>query len=361
MMEASRSQAAVWRFSAFRSTGANPAIMSLSRPAHRLRGSARRPPDLAAVASTRREFGRWCGAVAAAASISSWSLATQAAEHEEDSFTLRYLLGSCMYGKLPLAEILPEVAKTGAAAIDIWPKPHGNQREQWEELGDARFAELLEMHKVSLGCITQYPLGPFGLQQEMKRAQRLGCATMVTGGKGPRGLKGSELKAAVAKFAEQLKPHLAVAEETGVTIAIENHGNNLIESPDSLKWLQEFRPSSHLGIALAPYHLPQSPAALAGLIRDLGDSLTVFYAWQHGMGCMTKLPKEQELLQLPGRGDLDFGPLLAALREIDYRGWTEIFMHPVPRGIPILPTAAAVTEEINRSRAYLRRQLETLA
>ena len=71
------------------------------------------------------------------------------------------------------------------------------------------------------------------------------------------------------------------------------------------------------------------------------------------MGCMTKLPKEQELLQMPGRGSLDFAPILRALKKIDYDGWTEIFMHPVPRGIPILETTAAVSEEINRARRYL--------
>jgi sugar phosphate isomerase/epimerase len=70
---------------------------------------------------------------------------------------------------------------------------------------------------------------------------------------------------------------------------------------------------------------------------------------------MTKLPKPQELEQMPGRGKLDFAPLLAALKEIDYQGWTEIFMHPVPRGIPILPTAAEVTAEINRARRYLEK------
>ena len=86
-----------------------------------------------------------------------------------------------------------------------------------------------------MGCITQYKLGPFGLQAEMRLAKRLGCPTIVTGGRGPRGLKGADLKSAVQKFIEQMKPHLTVAEETGVTIAIENHGNNLIESPDSLK------------------------------------------------------------------------------------------------------------------------------
>ena len=69
-----------------------------------------------------------------------------------------------------------------------------------------------------------------------------------------------------------MKPHLAVAEETGVTIAIENHGNNLIESPDSLKWLAELRPSKHLAIAFAPYHLPQDETLLGDLIRALGDA-----------------------------------------------------------------------------------------
>ncbi len=272
-------------------------------------------------------------------------------------FKPRYILGSCMYGYTALSEIVPEVHKVGATALDIWPKVHGNQREQLDEMGEEKFAELLKKHDVSLGCITQYKLGPFGLQNEMRLAQRLGCSTMVTGGRGPKGLTSSDLKAAVGKFIEQMKPHLAVAEETGVTIAIENHGNNLIESPDSLKYLAELRPSEHLAIAFAPYHLPQDEKLLGDLIRSLGDSIAMFYAWQHGMGCHVKLPKEQELLQMPGRGELDFEPLLDALGDINYQGWTEIFMHPVPRGIPILEPTSAVTAEINRSRDYLTKRL----
>ncbi len=268
-------------------------------------------------------------------------------------FSLKYILGSPMYGYARLEDIVPEVCKTGATAIDIWPKVHGNQREQLDEMGEERFATLLRAHGVALGCITQYKLGPFGLQDEMRLARRLGCRLMVTGGKGPRGLAGKELKAAVAAFLEQMKPHLAVAEETGVTIALENHGNNLVESPDSLKWIAELAPSANLGIALAPYHLPQDEASLAQLIRTLGNRIKMFYAWQHGMGCMTKRPKEQELLQMPGRGPLDFAPLLDALGDIAYTGFTEIFMHPVPRGVPILEGVSAVTGEINRSRRYL--------
>jgi hypothetical protein len=106
--------------------------------------------------------------------------------------------------------------------------------------------------------------------------------------------------------------------------------------------------------------LPQNEKLLADLIRALGNSIKMFYAWQHGMGCMEKLPKEKELLQMPGRGPLDFTPLLGALKAIRYTGFTEIFMHPFPRGIPILETTSAVTGEINRARRYLRRCLSTL-
>lgn len=306
------------------------------------------------MSTTRREFlssvaAGFCGVLTAGA--------LRAAEAAKPGFSLKYILGSCMYGYMELATIVPEVAKTGAMALDIWPLVHGNQREQLDEMGEACFGAFLKKHGIQLGCITQYKLGPFKLQDELRLAARLGCHTLVTGGDGPRGLTGDALKAAVKAFVEKLKPTLDVAAETGITIAIENHGNNLIESPDSLKWLVEFRPSKHLGVALAPYHLPQDEKLLGGLIRSLGDGLSVFYAWQHGMGCMTKMPKEQELMQMPGRGTLDFKPLLAVLRDIRFSGWTEIFMHPTPRGVPILDTADAVTAEINRSRAYLEKCL----
>ncbi len=272
-------------------------------------------------------------------------------------FKLKYILASCLYGYQSLADILAEVAKTGASTIDIWPMKHGNQREQLDELGEAKFVELLNKHQVTLGCITQYGLGPFGLQDEMRLAKRLGCKTIVTGGKGPTNLKGEELKKAVGNFIEQMKPHLAVAEETGVTIAIENHANNLIDSPDSLRYLSELSPSKHLGIAFAPYHLPQKEPLLAELLQDIIPHVEVFYGWEHGNGCMNAMPKEEELLQMPGRGKLEFGSMLSVLKKNNYQGWTEIFMHPFPRGIPILETTAQVTAEVNRARAYLETEL----
>ena len=271
----------------------------------------------------------------------------------EKPFELNYILASCMYGTLPLAEIVPEVKKIGAAHIDIWPRVHGDQREQVESMGNDAFAELLATHGVGLGVSTRFDLGPFGLEEEMAFAQDFGASLIVTGSQGPKDLTGEELRAAVTEFAEALKPHIAAAERHGITISIENHSSALIESPDSMRWLIEFTDSPHLGIALAPYHLPDDAQLVAQLIEDLGQGLALFYAWQHGMGCHEKLPKEQELMQMPGRGDLDFAPILSALKKTAFSGWTEIFMHPVPRGIPILDTAADVTDEINRARKYL--------
>ena len=271
----------------------------------------------------------------------------------EKPFELDYILASCMYGTLPLAEIVPEVKRIGSERIDIWPRVHGNQREQVESMGNAAFAALLATHGVGLGISTRFDLGPFGLEEEMAFAQEFGASLIVTGSTGPKELAGEELRAAVSDFAEALKPHIAAAEKHGITISIENHSSALIESPDSMRWLIEFTDSPHLGIALAPYHLPDDAELVAQLIADLGQGLALFYAWQHGMGCHEKLPKEQELMQMPGRGTLDFAPILAALKKINYSGWTEIFMHPVPRGIPILDTTADVTGEINRARHYL--------
>ena len=271
----------------------------------------------------------------------------------EKPFELNYILASCMYGTTPLAEIVPEVKKSGNEHIDIWPRVHGDQREQVESMGNDAFAALLATHEVGLGISTRFDLGPFGLAEEMAFAREFGASLIVTGSKGPKGLVGEELRAAVADFAEALKPHIAAAEKHDITISIENHGSALIETPDSMKWLIEFTDSPHLGIALAPYHLPDDAQLVAKLIADLGQGLALFYAWQHGMGCHEKLPKEQELMQMPGRGSLDFSPILSALKKINYSGWTEIFMHPVPRGIPILDSTTDATDEINRARRYL--------
>ncbi len=272
-------------------------------------------------------------------------------------FRLRYVLSSALYGEMPLDTILPEVAKAGCEAIDIWCKVHGNQREQITEMGDDAFAALLAKHHVKLGLNTRYPLGPFKLQDEMAWVKKFGGKMVLCGSTGPKDPEGGAAKEAVKKFIEEMKPHVAKAEELGITIAIENHVGQAIYHPDSLRYFAEFNRSANLGIAFAPHHLFRWAGEIPKLLRDLGAKQIPFiYFQEHSEGMMKKTTKEIEMQQLPGfGGPLDYRLVVKALRDIGYTGFVEIFMHPTPRGIPILPTAAGITAAINKSRAYVEK------
>lgn len=175
----------------------------------------------------RRRFFKYLAASAAALALAA-----------EAPWKLNYILASAMYGNLPLAEILPEVKKGGATSLDLWPKKWGTQREEIDAIGHDKFAAMLKEHGISLGRMTRYDLGAFGLTDEIGITQKLGGTIM--------------------------KP----------------------------------------------------------------------------------MSKDEKLQQMPGFGSFDY-------KQINFTGPTEIFMHPTPRGIPILPTAAETTAEIVRARKHL--------
>jgi sugar phosphate isomerase/epimerase len=54
-----------------------------------------------------------------------------------------------------------------------------------------------------------------------------------------------------------------------------------------------------------------------------------------------------------GRGQFDFGPLIRELAAMHFAGPVEIFMHPVPRSVPILESVAEITAEVNRGRSHV--------
>ena len=282
-----------------------------------------------------------------------------------NDFKLRYVLNSAMFGEMALADILPEIKKTGSESIDIWRRRHGNQREQITEMGDAACQALLKKHNATISMSTCYPLGPMGLQEEMEWLQQYGGSIIVTGsGSYPdKNPEGAAAKAQMKVFLEKMKPHVAKAEETGITIAIENHINQLIHHPDSIRYFAELNNSPNLGIAFAPHHLHEWESEIPQLIRDLGDDHIPFmYFQEHSAGIFEKQPKEIEMQQLPGYGGgLDYRLIVSALRDIQYTGLVEIFMHPVPRGIPILPTIPEITAAINKSRDYVTQCLEETA
>ncbi|MCZ6673383.1 MAG: TIM barrel protein [Verrucomicrobia bacterium] len=280
-------------------------------------------------------------------------------------FKLRYVLNSAMFGEKVLDTILPVIPETGCESIDIWRRVHGNQREQITAMGDAAFERLLKKHNAKISMSSCYPLGPFGLQEEMVWLNQFGGKIIVTGaGKHPDADPvGAAAKAQVKGFLEKMKPHVAKAEETGITIALENHANQLLYHPDSLRYFAEFNKSPNLGIAFAPHHLHQWESEIPQLILDLGDSQIPFmYFQEHSDGIYEKVAKEIEMQQLPGYGGgLDYRLIVSALRDIKYTGLVEIFMHPVPRGIPILPTIGEIAAAINKSRDYINECLADTA
>ena len=280
---------------------------------------------------------------------------------EQDKFRLRYILSSAMYGYMPLESILHQVTLTGSEAIDVWCKVHGNQREQIDKMGHNVAKNLLAKHKVKAAVFTRYPLGPFGLVDEMRKIHKnFDAEIIVCGTTGPSEVKGKEAKKVVSEFLEKMKPHVSVAEELGMTIAVENHSRQFLYHPDSLQYFAELNSSKNLGVALAPHHLHRFQDQIPAIIRDLGNANIPFmYFQEHSDGMSKKTSKEIEMRQMPGfGGGLDYKPILRALKDIKYDGYCEIFMHPVPRGIPILPTIEEISKAINKSREYIESSLK---
>ena len=139
------------------------------------------------------------------------------------------------------------------------------------------------------------------------------------------------------QFIESLQPLVELAERHNSYLAIENHGNALLHSLDSLKAFVETNRSARLGIALAPYHIQTLKASIPEAIRICGKQLFFFYAWQH----------EEGAGQFPGVGPANMEPWIKALADVRYRGYVNPFMHGHP-------TPEAMAAHLATARDYLR-------
>jgi sugar phosphate isomerase/epimerase len=279
-------------------------------------------------------------------------------------FHLRHVLSSALYGDMPVAEVIPQVSRLRCDSLDIWPKIHATQREQVTAMGDEAFQGLLKDHTTYLSVSTCYPLGSFGQDDEMRWVKKNGGYMTVTGSgsMGEKNPQGAEAIRQVKAYFEKLKPHYELAEELDIYMAIENHANSMLSHPDSIRAFAEHNPSKNVGIAFAPHHLHEHIDEIPALIRELGaKQLPFVYFQEYSPSSKELMEKKIELQQLPGLGTLDYVPLIGALKEVGFHGLVEIFMHPVPRGIPILPTVDEIAEVILKSRQYIDECVEQVA
>ncbi len=247
---------------------------------------------------------------------------------------LRLSTSSILFKDLPIEQACERIAALGFEAIDIWCAydncPHLD--DVLQRLGPDGLRETLDRHKLKLYAFSTYVGGYAKYAEVLGKA---GGGVAIQGSAGP--CKPEELTARMRAFIESLKPLVELAEKNSAYLAIENHGEALLDGLDSFKAFVDLNRSSRLGIALAPYHLQARNASVEEGIRICGSQLLFFYAWQKADG----------LGQLPGHGPADFKPWLGALAEQKYRWYVNPFMHGHVQ--PEIMNAA-----LAKSRDYLR-------
>ncbi len=238
--------------------------------------------------------------------------------------------------QLPIEQACERIAKLGFEAIDIWSAhescPHLD--DVAKRLGAEGLKKLLAKHKLKLFAFSVYR---GGFERYAELLGKAGGGVAVRGSTGP--CKPEELTGRMRQFIEGLKPLVEQAEKNNSYLAIENHGNALLDSLDSLKAFVDVNNSKRLGIALAPYHIQtlKASASVPEAIRICGKQLLFFYAWQH----------YGDSKQLPGIGPMDMTPWIEALAKIRYRGYVNPFMHGHPE-------VEVMVANLAKSRDYLK-------
>jgi sugar phosphate isomerase/epimerase len=242
------------------------------------------------------------------------AIAAGEANSSRTSQPLRLSTSSIHFLHLPIEQACERIGALGFEAVDIWSGYQGcpHLDDVAKRLGAEGLKDVLARNKLKLFAFSVY-VGGFA-----KYAERLGKAGgggAVRGSAGP--CKPAELTGRMRSFLESLKPEIDLAAANNSRLAIENHGNALLDSPDSFKAFVDLNQSPQVGIALAPYHVQGIKASVEEVIGISGRQLFFFYAWQHAEGTG----------QLPGHGPTDFGPWVAALLKVQYGGYVNAFMH----------------------------------
>jgi len=266
------------------------------------------------VSFNRRDFLKFVGLGA----VAGCAVPTLQGETRDSAATGKWRMhlstSSIHFIQLPIEQACERIAKLGFEAIDIWSAHEGcpHLDDITKRLGAEGLKELLARCKLKLAAFSVYS-GGYARYAEL--LGKVGGGVAIQGSSQP--CKPEELTSRMRQFIDDLKPLVELAEKNNSYLAVENHGQALLDSIDSLKSFVDLNTSARLGIALAPYHLQALNAFVPDAIRICAKQLFFFYAWQH----------YEDSKQLPGVGPTDMTPWIQALADIRYSRYVNPFMH----------------------------------
>lgn len=282
----------------------------------------------------RRTVLKWAGLATVSGAAGPLLAAEQSqVKPKKEPWKMRLSASSICFMELPIEQAVAKIAGLGFEGIDIWSAHEGcpHLDDIAKRLGPNGLKALLAKHKLKLFSFSVYA-GGFAKYADLLGG--VGGGVAVQGSAGP--CKPEELTGRMKQYMEELKPLADLAEKHNSFVAVENHGDSLLNTLDSLKAFVDLNPSPRVGIALASYHIQTLKASVPEAIRICGKQLRFFYAWQQQEGDK----------QLPGVGSTDMTDWIAALKEIRYAGFVNPFTHSHP-GTDIM------TANLKTARQYL--------
>ena len=216
----------------------------------------------------RRHFIRTTAAPLAALAMPGLSGLARAAP--ATSWRMRLAFSSVMLAELPIEEVCARAAKLGFEAIDIWC-PFDRCKHLADvvaRLGSEGLKQLLAKHQLTLASFTTYTTEKeaLGFPAYADFIGKFGGGVVVRESQYIR-VKPEDLTAAMRSFFEKLKPQIEQAAQAKVRLAIENHGDALLSTPDSFKALKEV---NYQGIVNPFMHGHPTPDELtAGIVKSL--------------------------------------------------------------------------------------------
>ena len=220
-------------------------------------------------------------------------------------------------------EIAPFTLIPGAETVDVRDVPMSKRQKVKQMAADAGL-EVVGLHWLLAKTQGFYLTSPERsvrqktaeyLKALAELCRDLGGSIMVLGSPGQRNLlPGVDHEQAEEYAAEVLTAAMPVLADCGVTLALEPLGpaeGDFLNTAQSAIRLAERIDSPHCKLHLDVKAMSSEPQPIEQVIRDSRDWVVHFHA------------NDPNLLG-PGMGEVDFAPIFAALKQIDYDGWVSV-------------------------------------